>query len=352
MKRFTRRLLLGMLLYALLFAAALAVFLNRFDGYLADYEASRPEHVAREAFAALPDEEIDGWTAETVAALNPDLMPAEESRALLRGAVRGAQLVRESERSYLLVDGETRLGRLVLEEAGADPHGFTRYTVRGADFDFSSLCASARYTVPADWTVLCNGIPLSAEHVVDRSGRYELLREFYGDQDLSLPCLWTYDTGLYLLPPTVSFLDGDGHGADTLSEDRFADNCSEEDAQALTELTELFLRRYIAYASNDNSNIAGNYERLEKLMVKGSTLQKRMRYAVSELKWADGVGDTLQEIEYLHRMDLGDGLYLCDLCYTVETTGQKGPVVTENKLKLIALRGEDGRLLMTAMRSY
>ena len=352
MKRSTRRLLCGMLLYALVFAAALAVFLHRFDGYLADYEATRPENVMANAFAALTDEEIDGWTAETVAALNTELMPAEECRALLRDAVRSADCVRESEKSYLLLDGEQKLGRLTLVETGADRHGFTTYALQGGDFDFSYLYRSARVTVPADWTVLCGGIPLGEDCVLEKDVPYELLKEFYDDSELSLPFLWVYDTGLLLAEPELSFLDGEGRSAQELSEDRFADNCPEEAAQELTELTELFIQRYITYSSNANGNIAGNYQRLEPLMVKGSTLQKRMRYAVAGLTWSSSLRDTLQEITYYHRMDLGGGAYFCDLCYTVETVGQRGAVITENKLKLIAVRSDDGKLLMAAMSSY
>lgn len=352
MKRSTRRLLLGMLLYALLFAAALTFGLRRLDAYLADYEATRPENVLPRAFAALSDEQIDAWTADTVAALNTDLMPAEECRARLRGVVRGAELVRETERSALLLDGERKIGRLVLIPDGEDRRGFTVYALQGEDFDLSYLCAARRFTVPQDWTVLCNGVPLGEERVVDRSGRYELLKEFYDTGGAAMPFLWTYDTGLYLEEPELRFLDGAGREAEELSEERFADNCSEETSLELTELAELFVRRYIAYSSNADGNIAGNYQRLEELMVMGSTLQKRMRYAVPELTWSSSMRDTLQEITFFHRMDLGGGAYLCDLCYTVETVGQRGPVTTENKLKLIAVRGEDGRLLMAAMSSY
>lgn len=352
MKRSTRRLLLGMLIYALLFAAVLCLFLYRFDGYLADYEASRPENQAARFFDGLTDEELDAWTEEAVAALNTEVLPADDCRARLRAVLRGAERVRESELCWLLLDGEHPLGRVTLVPDGKDERGFTRYRAERSSLDFSYLSASARCTVPAGWTVLCNGTPLGEDCVVDRSVRFALLEPFYDYEDLSMPFLWTYDTGLCLDGPVLSFLDEAGRSVDEPSEDRFADNCSEADAQELRERAELFVRRYIAFSSNADRNTAGNYQRLEELMVKGSSLQKRMRYAVAGLYWSSSRRDTLQEISFYHLTDLGGGFFLIDLQYSVETVGQRGPVVTDNKLKLIAVRSGDGTLLMTAMSSY
>lgn len=354
MRRSTRRLLLGVLIYALLFAAALAVFLHRFDGYLAAYEASRPEHAAERFPDEMTDAELDALTAETLASLNPALNPADECRARLREVLRGAERVREGELSWLLLDGEHLLCRVTLAPDGEDEHGFTRWRPELSEPDFSHLLASARCTVPADWTVLCRGAALGEDCVADKAVRWALLEEFYDSEELPAPFLWTYDTGLCLGEPELSFLDGSGRSvsADELSEERFADNCSEADAQALRALAELFMERYIAYSSNAGGNASGNYQKLEELMVKGSTLQKRMRYAVAGLYWSQGERDRLRELEYFHLTDLGNGYYLIDLRYTVETTGRYGTLVTDNKLKLIAVRSGEGTLLMTAMSSY
>lgn len=351
MKPSARRLLRGMLLYALLFAAALVFLLDRLDARLAAFEASRPENVIARYLETLPDGEIDAWTADTVAALNTRLMPEAECRERLRAAVRQAECLRSGETSFVLADGDRALVRLRLEPDGEGPYGLTQYRVTASDIDFSPLCHSAQAVVPADWTVLCGGVPLGEDCVAAADIPYALLKEFYDSEELALPYLRRYDTGLLLTEPKLSFLDGEGRAAEP-DEERFADNCPADEAAEMADFSELFLRRYITYASNATQNIAGNYQRLEELMVMGSTLQKRMRYAVAGLTWSSSRRDTLQEIEIRHLMKLGEGLYLCDLGYTVETVGQRGAVLTQNNLKLIASRADDGRLLMAAMSSY
>ncbi len=350
------RLPLVMLIIAVLFLAATAAALQQFYKYLAAYEESRPAGVVDRYLAAMTDADVDTLSRDTVSALNPDLMPEEDSFAMIRELVYSASPVRSRSAGdgddlyYLLrADGVT-LGKLRLTDQGDGAFGFPNYTVTPCDFDFSFLCSSKEVTVPESWTVLCNGVALGPDRIVKDSIPFALLEEFYGDEALSLPCMCTYNTGLYLVEPEIRVTDPSGETVDTLTEERFTDNCSPEDREELTELADRFLRAYILYSSNVDGNYSGNYFRMAEMIVPGSTLQKRMRYAVAGLTWAGSRGEELQSVEYRHFMDLGNGYYLCDLSYDNASLGVRGWVTTTNNLKLVMVRGE--KLLVTAMSSY
>ena len=205
--------------------------------------------------------------------------------------------------------------------------------------------------------IVCAAVLLSyycsggTNEIVDANGQYQVLEEFYDDAEYSLPHLITYDTGLYMLDLNVQYFDPQGREVAEPSEDLFANNCSEAEVAAVTGLAYQFVDAYIAYSSNSNQNTSGNYYRLVNLIVEGSTLQKRMRYAVDGLSWASSMGDELQSIDFHHVMNLGNGYYLCDLTYYNNTIGRKGLVTTENNLKL-TLVGDLDSMLVTAMSSY
>lgn len=354
MTRRRSKLPLVMLIYALVFLLLAAAGLQYLTKYLTAYEASRPPVVVERYLAAMTDADVDALSRETVSALNTELMPEEDCRALIRELVYSAAPVRSrgagDELSYVLrADGVT-LGRLRLKDTGNGEYGLPDYAVEPCDFDFSFLCSSRQITVPEDWTVRCNGVVLGPERVVKDQIPFALLAEFYDDDALPLPHMLTYDTGLYLTEPEILVTDPAGQPEEELSEERFTDNCSPEDREALIELADRFVRAYILYSSNVDGNYSGNYFRLAKMIVPGSTLQKRMRYAVAGLGWAGSRGEDLKSITYHHFMDLGGGYYLCDLSYENESRGTRGWVATTNNIKLIMVRGEE--LLVTAMRSY
>ncbi len=352
-----RSLLLAMMIYALVFVLLLIGALFLFTNYLSDYENSRPANVVRLYHRTMSDEDIDRLSDDLISGLNTQIVNEEKCREYIRALVATAEVIKSRDDSndeqivYLLRSGDRTLGKLVLRPEEKSRYGFTHYSVTPEDFDFSYLRHQQQFTVPEGWTIRCNGKALGADRIVSADGQYRVLEEFYDDAEYPLPHLITYDTGLYMLDLNVQYFDPQGREVAQPSEDLFANNCSEAEVAAVTGLAYQFVDAYIAYSSNSNQNTAGNYYRLVSLIVEGSTLQKRMRYAVDGLSWASSMGDELQSIDFHHVMNLGSGYYLCDLTYYNNTIGRKGLVTTENNLKLI-LVGSTDSLLVTAMSSY
>lgn len=340
------------LIYGAVLACIILLALLVLALFLRDYELTRPQTVAQSYINKLDDESIHAMAESTVSTLNFSIMPEEDCYDFIADAVHGADVVKLRDKDsdalvYLVRCGETQVGKLTIDSTGKSLFGFDKLSVSSAEFDFTPLRAEDRVSIPADWTAEC-----PAELIAENTQtHYELLEEFYNGE-VPMPCLVTYSTGGYLVKPELKLISPEGESYDAVTEELFVDNCPEPQRQAVKDSCEEFLRAYILYASNPNRSSYGNYTNLSKLMVEGSTLQKRMLYAASGLNYTASMGDELQEIDFKHLMELGNGYYLADFSYQVNTMGLKGEVTTENNMKLVMLEAQDGAFLAAASSSY
>ena len=265
---------------------------------------------------------------EAVSRLKEIVRQAEPARS--RGGQDGETEV------YVLQYGTDAIGRLVLLPEGKDRFGFTEYRVSTEDFDFSPFFCERRVTVPSDWSVLCNG-----SSIVEDGIPYALLREFYGEEGLALPSLVTYSSGLCLDEPEFEVLDAQGLPVPEPDEESFTDNCSEGEREAAAEAAERFLREYVKFSSNTDNSAEYHFSRLKTMVVPDSALEKRLAAAVSGLKYARSKSDELLELTFDHVMALGDGCYLCDMSYVIQTEGM-GSTVTETYHMKLVLKNSDG----------
>lgn len=345
-----------MLIYGIIFIVTAAIGLGIFSLFLTNYEKSRPATVVKDYLSTLNDKSLDVLMRESADELNFDLMPREECYAKLRETVRGAKSVllptesTEDSLMYALKADGAILGKLILVPNGERLFGFNKYIVTPVEFNASGLIGEQEITVPGNYNVMCNGTVLGEDNIIDKTGHYALLEEFYDDKFISVPGMYTYSTGKYLEEPEIVILDENGNTVDEADEEKACDNCTAEQKEAVRAAAGEFVQAYVNYSSN-SYNIYGNYEYLATLMVSGSPLQIRMQSAMSGLGWGLNTGDTLEKIDYHHFMNLGDGRYLCDLTYTNTSLGFAGMVQTVNNLKLIFTES-DGRLLAAAMSSY
>lgn len=340
------------LIYGAVLAGIILLALIVLTLFLRDYEATRPATVAEKYVSGLDSESIHELAESTVSTLNFSVMPEEDCYAYIADAVHGADLVKLRDKDsdalvYLVRCRETQIGKLSIESSGKSLFGFDKLAVSSAEFDFMPLRGEDRFSLPGDWTAEC-----SAELIVeDNETHYELLREFYNGE-VPMPSLVTYTTGGYLVRPELKMISPEGESYDAVTEELFIDSCPEPQRQQVKDFCGEFLRAYILYASNPNRSSYANYSSLSKLMLEGSTLQKRMRDAASGLNYTASRGDELQSVDFKHLMDLGNGYYLADFCYKVDTVGLKGEVTTENNMKLIMLQTGDGTFLAAASSSY
>ena len=157
--------------------AAIAGGLWLFRGYIAAYEASQPVHTAEAYAASLTPEAwrtLLGTASGTGTRYETPEMIREACLAMLADAkpeIRRSGEATASAPVYVLLNGNARVGRLVLAADGEDRYGFTRWRVSAAEVFPDAIGTERRAVVvrvPAGAAVTLNGVPLAAEDCTER----------------------------------------------------------------------------------------------------------------------------------------------------------------------------------------
>ena len=299
-------------------------------------------------------------STELIEQIDRNIQTEEECRQVIKDAVSGgityAKKVSECTDNrlvYVLRSGGKVIGEFVMEPKGETVHGYTPWAVTSDSFDLSFLISdTVSTTVPYDYPVYVNGNALDSDYITKTDIRFDELKEFYNNY--SLPYMVTYEAGPCLGQIQLTVTDPDG-GEVTVDENTdvntFLDNCTDSEKEALDDFIDTYVRRYVTFTSNVNDDREGNYNRLVAYMVPGSTLADRMQQAIKGLKYAASKSDKIVSITIHHYVNIGDGKYMCDVTYLVDTTGHKGTVRTTNNIKVIITETAKG-LKAESMTSY
>lgn len=356
-RKFSTKLLIAMGIYAAVFIVAAAFGLRWFWNYMAVYEASRPQTAMDAYMDKLDAGHMQNGAADLIAGIDHNIQSEDACRQAIADAVSTgityAKKVSEctdTQLVYILSCGKQAIGRVTLIPGETDRFGFTPWTVGSESFDFSYLLGEkAAVTVPDNYPVYVNGVCLSEEYITETGIRYALLEDFY--EDYTLPCMVTYEIAPILGTLNVTITDPEGNTVsyqEALDELTVLDNCTEAERAAIESVTEDFLTRYVAFITNANGDLNGNYTRLAQYMVPGSSLDQRMHDSFEGLKWVRDRKASLESMTIQHRVSLGGGCYLCDVTYTVKYSNST--VITDN-IQLILRDIGDG-LLAETLRSY
>ena len=147
---------------------------------------------------------------------------------------------------------------------------------------------------------------------------------------------------LYYERDTVlrGFIRRDGYGGISFTENLVA-RLGEEEEQIKT-LLDGFMQRYIDCLSNASRNVQGNYNALKPYIVSGSDIDRRVRDNMESQAWAHSGGDTVTKRDDLLLMNMGNGYYLAELDYTLDTIGNKGHVESVNRVIVLMSRTDSG----------
>lgn len=343
-----RPLLLGMVIYALVFLVAAAVGLRIFWDFIGAFEASRPENTIEEYVSQMRVEDIAELAAP---AMEQELQSADACRQVIMNALSGeityARKTSESTDTkvvYALRCGSQVIGQVTLGTISTDQFGFSGWAVEQESYDFSYLMGEAvSVTVPREFTVAINGCVLSEAYITREDIPYEALEAFYGDY--RLPTMVTYEAGPFLGSVELEVRNAQGEQL-TLDEITdcavFLDNVSEADEKRLSDFADRFLERYVAFTGSAHKSSENNYARLLPYVVLGSDLHVRMSMALDGLSWAQSNGDRLVSVTFNWFTDLGDGKYICDATYEVDTSGREGVVRTTNCVRFVIVEAAGG----------
>ena len=348
----------GLAIYALVLlllgAAALAVFYH----YMDLYEQTRPAKIARDYVQSLTVDDLMEKDEALLSSLDSHIQSREEVRAFLSEALPELSYARHFDGSdqegyvYALEYQGELVGRFTLTETGQESMGLAQLRVSQVSFDWSPFCHEAEFVVPEDYTVSCNGVVLDESYITQTGVHYSLLEEFY-DGRYELPTLVSYRSGRYIGDVETAVLDENGQVLDpaVVGEKLYADNCTYDEKEAITAFTEEYISRYVQYSSSAQIWAIVGYYRVIELVVPNSDLSSRLEQAIPGLGYASSKSDEIQSITIHEIMNVGNGYYVCDVTYLVETLGQADYVTTTNNAKLVLVQTPYG-FLVDAQVSY
>jgi len=350
-----------MVVYALIFAAAVLVGLRLFWDYIAQYEASRPTHAIEEYIRSFDEEHVRAISADFIASLDAGVQNADEAEREISAVMdqplsyarKGAESS-EKRTVYVIRTEDRTIGRVVLTRGDNPRFGFASWSVAEESFDFSWLLDSDEITVPEDWTVSVNGTVLDESYIVESGIPFEAIADYYELEDYHFPSKCTYRIENYVGRAPFVVFDASGTPVDLsngLDEDAYLANCTADEETAMTEFTDEFLDYYIQCLSNFNRSAYSNYAMVKKYLVPDCPLDVRLREAIAGQQYAHSRGDEILSITYNRFYRLSDGSYLVDFTYDLDTIGFSGHVETTNNARLLLVQTEEG-LKATNIYSY
>lgn len=356
----SKRFVTGMVIYALVFLMIVSGGLWLLWDFMEAYEQSRPVNTIKAYVNSLTPEDLSAGAGSLLDALDHNLQTREEAAQLIQESATGSfSYAKKSAEStetrqvYVLRSGRQVIGQFAITAGEPDKYGFRIWEVAEESFDFSHLMGeSISVTVPSDFTVSVNGYLLDSSYITEQDISYNTLEEFYGDYPL--PTMVTYTADSFLGNVAMTVADRKGNAIEITEDtnyDLLLPECSEEELEAIDELMEQFLTRYVAFTGSSSGTAGGNYNRLIRHLVPDGELAQRLYTAIGGLYYAQSLRDTITSTTVNQYAKLGNGRYFCDVSYVVETVGKKGPVEMPYNMKVIMLETDVG-LRVEAMTRY
>lgn len=345
------KVLIAAVLYACVFATVVLFGLSKFWDWTAAYEKSRPQNTIDAYMDQLTVAHIQDRTSDLISTVDHNIQSEEQCRqkiadTLQNGIIYARKLSEctDSQLVYMLMSGGKTIGKVTLCAQQADEFGFTPWAVAAESFDFSFLIGTGtKITVPAHYSVYVNGTCLSENYIVESGMRFQLVKDFYSDY--SLPTFVTYEVDPILGDLEVIITNSNGVPVtpeEALDEAAVLNNCSAEEIAQLDDLADSFIRTYVAYTTNANTDIQGNLTNLLSHIVLNGDLAERMKDAQNGLKWVGDQNATILSITTHHRIPFLDGYYLYDTTYEIETNYRGKVSTTTENIKLIIKPTENG----------
>ena len=354
MSRFGTGLLLYVLIFLLLAAAALFVL----KLYLQAYEDSRPGNcIDRYLFACLEGEHDADWE-KSLEGLDARIQTKEDGLAFIRAKIasserRELRSDKQGEKRYGLFDEDGLCyARLTMRQGGEEHWGFRAWEVAELECELGAYTHSCSVTVPSDYRVCLGETELDSRFIVERDIPYETL-EACRDLVPRQPTMVRYELGPVLgdEPLIVRNAIGREIPEEDQNELYYLSNCSSTVRERMESFALDYLNVYLPYAGDLRRGGIAYWGALREMIVRGGELEERL-YGVRN-NFGFGNTKSIEIVDHTTNLcvDLKDGHYLVDLVYITETVGLHGPVQEENRERLL-LWEEDEQLFVEATYHY
>lgn len=340
-------------LYAIAFLFLTSKGLDYLWKYMEAYEASRPKYGIEAYMESLTQDYICDKNADLIAQIDHNVQSEEACKDVIRQAigteytyVKNIAETTDNKIVYLIRAGSKVIGRAEMTPVGETSYGYTPWKVTADSYDLSDLLApSVRVTVPSFYEVSVNGNVLSQDYITESGGHFSLLEEYYADYQL--PTIVTYEAGPFLGGGEMVVKDAEGNVVDmsTVTDmNTLLPACTEEEIVKVKQIVTDFVQDYVDFSSKTGGDTSYNYRKLMEHIVPNGVLAKRMYAAIDGLYWVSDRGAKLDSIEISAYYPMGDGRYMCDLVYKVNTRNLTGQIQTESHIKITVIETDKGLL--------
>lgn len=357
-KKSTHRFAIGALIFAAVFLLAAVIGWKVLWDFMDAYERTRPKNAITAYMDSLTAEHMLAADQELLTQIDGNLQSKEQIQEFVRKATEGklkyaknTQKSTENVQGYYVLADKDRIGSFTLNAGKEWKFGLIPWAVKNESFDFSYLKGEPfEVTVPENCSVSVNGYTLGESYRTAADTHYPVFEEFYGSYDL--PVLVTYTVKDYLVEVPVEIRNAAGEvvPADTDWETELP-VCDAAMQHRLDDFANEFLISYVRFSGSSGETAGGNFAALRTLLVPGGALSQRLATALDGLQFGQSVLDKIVDVQFHHRIPLGNDRYLYDMTYLVDTTGRKGVVQTTNNMKLV-IAEINGNLYAEAMASY
>lgn len=347
--------------YTVLFLVGAAFGIQYLHGYLADYETSLPYNATDKYMQSLTADHICEKASALLDQIDPAVQTASEALAEMKAALTEpftfSKSIKQSTDTKLVYHvrcGLNVIGTFEIEQGPADENGFSSWVVTKDSYDLSYLLKDGfSFTVPHNASVIVNGKQLSDASVTETGIQYEELEIYYKDHpEYQLPTLTTYQVGKHLGLPVVEIKDHQGNPLNPEAERvTFLGNCNADELAQIDTITENFIGSYIHFTSQTNNDLQGNLAKLCNYVVPKGALEQRMRDAMRGLSWVTDRNVSIKSIETNYSLNVGEGRYLCNITYIVDTSDISGQIQSVCDVMVVYVMTDDG-LKAESMLNY
>lgn len=348
----------AMLVYILIFLILAAAALAALTLYLDAYEQSRPVTAVRAYLREAERGELSYAWGYALAQLDTRVQSEEEALRFARELLTAAtcrELLSDTEgvsRFGLYDESGFRFAELELRQLGETRWGFTGWEVTGVSTALERYTHSVSLTLPESYGVELDGERLDSRFVAVRGIDYELLLPC-AEYVSALPQMQRWEIGPCLHEPAIRVFDEQGHEVpeDERGEARFLSNCTQEEQERLRSFIEQYLNVYLPYAGDLRGGGLNWWGELSHLIVRGGELEERLIQARKGFGFGNTKSLELLDFDYRLFSRLTEDCWFVDLGYTIETEGLSGLVTEDYSIRLL-IREQDGKLLTEAMFNY
>lgn len=325
------------------------------------FECSRPQTVMDSYLQTATPERISAMDGVVPAACDLALQEEAEVRRAIADSLQSITFLRDPKNSdadrncYAIMNGAKRVGTVVLTAEEKDAFGFAQWKVQEEIYDFSHLLGEkVSVTVPDGYRVYANGILLDDSYVTQRDIHFEHLEPYYGRY--AAPTMRTYTAGQVVGAPMITVTDQYGTAVDAGEEGELQyhyGNCSPEEIEALEKFAQAYITRYARFSSGwgGKGNRYNNYWNLSRYMVPDGELSLRMKAAIESMYWVADHRVKVMDVDYHQFIRMEQGVYMCDLTYTVNQRIRNGTAESSVNLRLVVVETAYG-LRAEAMTIY